>query len=277
MLAVKDSLMPQHALKRINRKNVAEDIVEAIKLYRTWAYLSYQDVISRYRRSILGPFWVAAIMITQSVALSLVFGGIYNIELREFLPYVIAGLTVFNYIGSAFGEGAETFAIYRSVVTAYNMPLSFHIMRMCCRQFVIFLHNFVVFIVVMAVFSRAFTITPMLIPALFVAFVFLFSCTLINATLSLRFRDYKFILPHVWTIVFYFTPVIWRPNQISEHLSFLYVYNPIYYILEIMRGSMLGTPVGLEVWLGATGVATGAAAIAYLVFATMRKKIALWL
>ena len=264
-------------LKQVNRKSAAQDISDAIGLYKTWAYLSYQDIISRYRRSILGPFWVAAMMISQAVAMSLVFGGIYKAELKEFLPYVIAGLTIVLFIGSAFGEGAETYLIYGNVVTAHNLPLSFHIFRMCCRQFVIFAHNFAIFLVVYLAFNHTLHINYLIVPGLLLNLLFLFGCTMFTATLGLRFRDFKFILPNVWLIVFYLTPVIWKPSQLGTNVSFVYIFNPIYYMLEVMRGPMLGYAITANIWIGATLTTLAMLLIAYCVFATMRNKIALWI
>jgi ABC-type polysaccharide/polyol phosphate export permease len=269
--------MSHAVLKPIGRKSAAHDIVDALRMYKTWGYLSYQDVISRYRRSILGPFWVAGLMISQALAMSLVFGGIFGMTLKEFLPYVVGGLSIILFVGSAFGEGAETYTIYANVMSAHNLPITFHIFRMCCRQLVIFLHYFVVFLIVYIAMNGSLSISPLVVPALALNFLFLFACTLMSACLSLRFRDFKFLLPHVWLIVFYLTPVIWKPSQIGAKFSALYQFNPIYYLLEIMRGSMLGTPPAPYIWINALIVTLGVLVLSYVVFALMRRKMTLWL
>jgi len=84
-------------------------------------------------------------------------------------------------------------------------------------------------------------------------------------------------LPHAWTIVFYFTPVIWQPNQIKSHLSLLFRLNPIYYVLEVIRSPLMGKPVSADIWMGALITIFLSSSLGYVVFANMRKKISLWL
>ena len=269
--------MSHPPLKRRTRPSALADLVDGAKLYKTWSYLSYQDLISRYRRSFLGPFWIAAVMMTQAIALSLVFGTIYGLEVKSFLPYVIGGLTVINLIGVGFNEGSETFRIYSPMISAHPLPISFHVYRMVCRHFVMFLHNFAVFLAVWIFYNHNLALSPLIIPGLLLGLVFMTSTIFITACISMRYLDFKFMLPQAWTIVFYFTPVIWQPSQIKEHLSLIYQLNPIYYMLEVIRAPMLGHAVGTDVWLGATVVVLGTSILAYIVFASMRKKISLWL
>jgi len=269
--------MSHPPLKRRTRPTALSDILDGVKLYKVWTYLSYQDLISRYRRSIIGPFWIAAVMATQAVALSLVFGAIYHLGVKDFLPYVISGLTVINLIACGFNEGADTFNIYSPFIRAHSLPISFHVFRMVCRHFVVFMHNFIVYCVVSMIYTQTIPITIMLIPGLILAIVFMTSTIFITSSLSLRFIDFKFILPHIFTIVFYFTPVIWKPSMISSHMSLVYTLNPLYYLLEVVRSPLLGKDVPLNVWEGAIGVTLATAIIGYMVFANMRKKIPLWL
>ncbi|EDW4359843.1 ABC transporter permease, partial [Salmonella enterica subsp. salamae] len=36
------------------------DIYEGLKKIQFWNYMAWQEIIIRYRRSVLGPFWITA-------------------------------------------------------------------------------------------------------------------------------------------------------------------------------------------------------------------------
>ena len=46
------------------------DLMGSIAQWQLWAYLGLQDIKLRYRRSILGPFWI-----TLSMAMTIIGGG----------------------------------------------------------------------------------------------------------------------------------------------------------------------------------------------------------
>lgn len=268
--------MSEHKLKRITRKNAMEDIVEGISLYKSWTFMAYQDIISRYRRSIIGPLWVAAMMITQSIALAIVFGAVYGLPIKDFMPHLVSGISIMLYLGVAFNEGTETFSIYKPLVQAAPLPLSFHIFRMCMKNLIVFLHNMVVFFVVYFIFNKSLAITFAIIPAMILSFLFIFGATIFNAVLSLRFRDYRFIIPHMWTILFYLSPVLWKPEQVGAKLNIINHANPAYYFLTVIRSGLEGSQVGLIEWVGALVSTFIALILGYVAFSLTRKQLALW-
>lgn len=268
--------MNNNSLKNVNRVSSFQDIIDGLSSYKSWLFLAYQDIISRYRRSILGPFWVAAMMTTQAVALAIVFGTIYGLSLKEFLPHMVTGISVMIYLGGGFNEGTETYSVYKPLVQSSSLPLSFHIFRMCSKQFFVFLHNIVVYLVIYIIFYKALNINWQIIPAILLSFVFIFGTTLFNAILSLRFRDYKFILPHLWTILFFLSPVMWKPEQLKGKMDLFNHANPAYYFLNIFRAGLEGQVITSVDWLGATGFSLLVLAMGYIAFSFTRKQIALW-
>lgn len=268
--------MPDNNLAPYSRSTATRDLLAGLTLYRLWGFMAYQDIISRYRRSILGPFWVAAMMVTQSAALALVFGSIFEMPIKDFLPYVITGISVMLYLGSAFTEGTETFSIYRPLVQATPLPLSFHVLRMCTKHLVVFAHNAAVFLAIYMYFNGRLDLRVTIVPAIALSFLFIVGVTLFNAVLSLRFRDYKYILPHLWTLIFFLTPVMWKPAQLVDKLRFINTFNPAHYILLVMRNGLDGQATTWHDWIGAGVSAFVALLLGYIAFSCARKYIALW-
>ncbi len=59
--------------------------------------LGWQDVRQRYRRSALGPFWLTISMGVMIGTIGIVFGQIFKTPMREFLPFLAAGMILWSF------------------------------------------------------------------------------------------------------------------------------------------------------------------------------------
>ena len=76
-------------------------------------------------------------------------------------------------------------------------------------------------------------------------------------------------------IAFFTTPIFWTPASLPNRQVFIYL-NPFYYLLEVVRGPLLGHTPPLSVWLTAIAFNCLAAPIAIVFFARCRARIPFW-
>ena len=62
------------------------------------AYLAWADTKARYKRSVLGPFWIVLTNLIGVLGLSLVWAQLFNQQMREFVPTVCIGLIVWQLV-----------------------------------------------------------------------------------------------------------------------------------------------------------------------------------
>src|SRR5690606_22496463 len=74
-----------------------------------WLSLGWQDIKQRYRRSVLGPFWITIATGVQAAAMSILYAALLGQPLREYLPCVTVGLIVWNVIQASILEGSDVF------------------------------------------------------------------------------------------------------------------------------------------------------------------------
>jgi ABC-2 type transport system permease protein/lipopolysaccharide transport system permease protein len=99
--------------------------------------------------------------------------------------------------------------------------------------------------------------------------------TLYLGMISARFRDVPQIVTAVTQIVFFLTPVLWKPELLTGH-EYIANFNPIYHIIETVRSPLLGhwpTPRNVAVTLAVTALNV---AIAAIFFPRFRARIAYW-
>ena len=87
------------------------DIREGLRRRRSWSYLAVENVKNRYRRTVLGPWWLTLEMGILIVGLSIVFGHLLNADLNTFLPYVGLGYIVFTLLSGLTSAAAGVFIV----------------------------------------------------------------------------------------------------------------------------------------------------------------------
>ena len=67
------------------------DIAEGLHRWRLWGLMGWQDIRRRYRRSVLGPFWLTLSMGVLVVTLGFLYGALFGIAIDDYLPYLTLG------------------------------------------------------------------------------------------------------------------------------------------------------------------------------------------
>src|SRR5215218_1164992 len=122
------------------------DLTDGFAKRELWLHLGWQDIKQRYRRSVLGPFWITIATGATAVAMGLLYSKLFKLELSEHLPYVTLGLIIWNLINASILEGAEVFIANEGLIKQLPAPLSVHIYRMVWRQLILFGHNIVIYV-----------------------------------------------------------------------------------------------------------------------------------
>src|SRR5699024_7038737 len=73
-----------------------KDLLQGAKQHELWLMLGLQDIKQRYRRSIVGPFWITIATGVMALALGLLYSMPFQLPLAYFLPNVTVGLIMWN-------------------------------------------------------------------------------------------------------------------------------------------------------------------------------------
>ena len=84
------------------------DLIDGFHKRELWLHLGWRDIKQKYRRSVLGPFWITIATGTTAVAMGLLYSKLFKLELSEHLPYVTLGLIIWNMINASILEGRRS-------------------------------------------------------------------------------------------------------------------------------------------------------------------------
>jgi ABC-type polysaccharide/polyol phosphate export permease len=260
------------------REATIKDLLDGLRRWRLWISLGWLDVKQRYRRAVLGPFWIAISMSVMVVALGTLYAGIFKQDVHSFLPYLAGGLIVWSFCVATINESATAFVQAEGLVKQGGIPLSLHIFRTIFRNFMINAHNLSVMLL-LYVWQPSLLSWHLLllVPGLALMLVNFGWISLIVGVLCTRFRDLPPIITNFLQILFFVTPVMYRPDALPAHLSFIVRLNPLYYLIEAMRAPMLGEVPPSNTYVILVLAAIVGWFIAFWFFARTRARIAYWL
>ena len=239
--------------------------------------MANQDIYLRYKRSLIGPFWISLTMLATILGIGLLYSMIFNQEFASFLTFFACGLLAWNLLVPMMTEGCGAVTEAESHLRSIPIPVTVLAARSVYRCFLVFLHNFAVVILALLVFGHKFEPVAMLSllgVAAYLAFGFFW--TVAMAPLSTRYRDIPQVVSSIMQIAFFLTPIFWRPEFTSKR-PMVTEANPFFHIIEVIRAPLLGTAPSSLSWLVTLGAIALFAVIAVIVNAHARKRIFVWL
>ena len=254
------------------------DLVRGIEAWQGWSLLAYQDVRQRYVRSVLGEFWISISLGISILSIGVLYGGIFDFPMESYLPYLAAGVAGWTLISSALNEGSQAFIADHLLLLQSSQPRSLYIFRVLLRTFIVFAHNQIIVLMVCV----AFGVWPTwwlftLIPNSLLVLVNVGWAALLLAIVATRFRDIPPILGNVLQILFFLTPIIWKPEQVPDHLKLIVDLNPLKMLLELLRSPFLGTSLSISTYVSVVLLAVVGWLIAIALYARTRHRIIYWL
>jgi ABC-type polysaccharide/polyol phosphate export permease len=255
-----------------------KDITASLRATPLWALLGWYDVRQKYRRSILGPFWLTISTGIMVVALGILYSTLFKLPIQEYIPHFAVGYVIWIFISSQLTEACTTFTQFDSIIKQIANPPPIYILRVLWRNLITLAHNLViVFIVVTFVGTGWHAIAPLSILGLALVTAFLFFVSIPLAMLCTRFRDLTQIVGVAVQILFFFTPVMWNTKSLPREHAWIADFNPFYHLLDIVRAPLLGEPPQATSWLWAVGAVIVAAWLATTMLSRFRHRIAYWL
>jgi len=221
--------------------HAVEDVAAGVAAIHVWGLLGWHDIRRRYRRSVLGPFWLTISTAVMVTAMGFLYSKILNQDLSSYLPFLAIGLVVWQMLAAMINDSCDVFGLAEHMIKQIRLPLTTHVCRILWRNVIIFAHNAVI-IVGVALFYSKLSIIGMLM-----AFVG-FACVILNClwaslvlgVLCARFRDIPPTMANFVQVAFFLTPILWHPELLGERIALAYG-NPFYHLIEAIRGPIMGT------------------------------------
>ncbi|MGA2031492.1 MAG: ABC transporter permease [Thermoguttaceae bacterium] len=207
-----------------------------------WLALVRNDLQRRYQGSWFGMGWSLLQPIAMTAVLSTVFCNVFLMSLRDYAPFLLVGLTFWNFLASVMNQGCFSFLQGESYIRQHRAPLAIYPLRTTLGAG----YHFLIGLVVVTLFVwgvRGFDNVSALwsiLPTLVLLFVFGWSLTVCAGTLNVLFHDTQHLLDILLQILFYMTPIIYPASVLNQrNLGWAVNINPIAVMIELVRPPLL--------------------------------------
>ncbi len=253
------------------------DMIDGIRLAPLWSRLAWEQTVARFRRTILGPFWLTANLLAISFALSVVFGGLLGQNYRTNFALLISGILSWSIIGGVLGDAAGVFISAGPLMNTMKLPLSFHVLLMMMRNFINFLAQLIALWIVLAILRLGSVPTWHLLIGLPIVLIDMSLLSMIVAIPSTRFRDINQTVGFAVQILFFLTPVFWVPAQMHGRKRAIFDLNPFAHLLELVRQPLLGRAPALLHFEWGFGLMVLLTGVVITMLTLYRKRVVFWL
>src|SRR5580693_7382170 len=178
------------SLKSRIASTVLDEVIAGFRIWRVWGIMGWDDIRQRYRRSVLGPFWITLSMGAFILLLGIIYSRLFHMQIETYMPYLSVGFIVWGFMSTAANDSCIAFTDTSRIIKQIKLPYSVYVLRVVWRNFIIFLHTIVLYIPMAIVFKIEPKLSMLLvIPGLMLVAVNLIWLTTVIAILSTRFRD----------------------------------------------------------------------------------------
>ncbi len=265
------------ALKAVPQWRMAiNDLLDGLKARRVWMLLARMDIRQRYRRSVIGPFWITITMIIFILAIGPLYSHLLGMGTKEFLPYLAMGIITWGLISGVILDGAGAFVDAENLVRSVKLPYTVHILRVLQRNLVIFAHNLLAFVPFMLYLD----IWPqwrwlLAIPGIALILLAALPTAFLLGTLSARYRDLQQMIASIVQLAFFMTPIFWKAELLKDRVYFAN-YNPFQMLLEGVRRPIVEGIPPASTYLKIFVLIVILYLVAAPFFARYRRRLAFW-
>lgn len=201
-----------------------------------------QDFKNKYRNSVLGVAWAFLSPLGLVMVIGIVYSLVFKIAMAEFIPYLFSGIIPWTFISICAELGTTCYINAQGYIKQTQVPIEIFPARVVIGSFINLIISMMAFFMIYAIIGMenfSFKML-MMIPALAIWLLFGLGWASIVGIINLYIRDFQPLQGIIFQAFFYATPIIYKVDMIPKEYSMLYLMNPLYHLMEILRRPMLG-------------------------------------
>lgn len=213
--------------------------------------LASYELKSQNYGTVFGSLWNILNPALQILTYWFVFAiGLRQDSTQDGVPYIIwmiVGLIPWFFISATLQTSTLSIYSYAGILKRMKFPMAIVPVKTVFAQFFAHLLAMLVMFAVMIFAGVTFSLKNLqLFYFMFCSICFLVAFSLMFSAVTVLFKDFQKILSSVIRLLFYITPIVWNTNSLPEHLQNVLKLNPLYYLVEGYRESLI-SPNGLWV------------------------------
>jgi ABC-type polysaccharide/polyol phosphate export permease len=254
-------------------QGAARDFSRSFSGARIWRVLAMNDILARYRGSLLGPFWITLTQAAFIFGIGVLYSQLFKVPINDYIPLLANGVILWTLFSGIILEGCDAFIYSSNIIKQTSLPLPSFLWRVVTRNLIIFAHQALVILAVAIYFGFLLKIQIWwAVLGLALCVVNVSWMALILGVVCTRFRDMPQVVTALMQMLFFLTPVLWDPSQ-APRAAAIMQFNPFSHMLEVTRAPLLGRTPSVESFVVLLVLGLLGWAAAFGIFAAVRRRV----
>jgi ABC-type polysaccharide/polyol phosphate export permease len=253
-----------------------KDLKDGVSSIHIWPMLGWQEIRQRYRRSVMGPFWLTISMGVMIGGMGPLYGKLFGQDLSVYFPHLAISLVVWMLVSNLINDCSNAFIAAEGFIKQIKLPLTIHILRAIWKNLIIFAHNLAVVVLVFLIYPPEMSWHLLQMPlGIFMLAVNSLWFGILVGLFCARFRDIPQIVASMVQIAFFLTPIFWKAEMLGKFMWAAQI-NPLYHFIEIVRAPLVSGGASLLSWGVVLLITVLGYTVMMLFFTRFRARIAYW-
>ena len=267
---------PRERIIRPKQGLVGVDFAELWRFRELFLFLSWRDILIRYKQTVLGVLWVVIQPLTTVVVFTVIFGKMAGLDSNG-APYpllTLAAVIPWQMFSTAVGASSMSLVASTNLVTKIYFPRLIIPLSSTLGTMVDSLIGLGLLLLVVVGYLFLGSLGWLAVPAsvgfhwqiVFLPLFFVIgllaaiSIGLWLSALNVKYRDIKYVIPFVLRILMIVSPVGYLSTEVPEQFRLLYSLNPLVGVIDGFRWCILGPGFEPNWW----GIGVSAAMMAVI-------------
>lgn len=224
-----------------------------INLKEIWRYrelilfLVLRDISVRYKQTLAGFSWTLIQPVLTVIIYTFLFGQITNIS-NSNIPYpifIFSGLLFWNLFSRSIVTASESIVSNQNLVKKIVFPRIILPLASIGVHIVDFFSSFVIFVFLLFIFRyQPNPLGLLTIPlVLLISLMSAIGLGCFFASVNVKYRDVRLLLPFLIQLLFFLTPVIYPLGVIDKKYQVILLLNPLAGVIETYKRILFNTGV----------------------------------
>ncbi|MCK5285796.1 MAG: ABC transporter permease [Candidatus Pacebacteria bacterium] len=206
-------------------------------------FLTWRDIKVRYKQTTIGILWALFQPFMTMVVFTIFFGKFAQMP-SDGIPYpifVYTGLLIWQFFSASLTDVSNCLIANKGIITKVYFPRIILPISSTVTKFVDFAIASFILIGMMIYYQYTPNLIGLLIIPLLLLITFMASVGggLFLASINVKYRDVRYVLPFFISMMMFITPVIY-PASITGKYSWILALNPMTGVIKAMRAALLG-------------------------------------
>lgn len=206
-------------------------------------FLAWRDILVRYKQTAIGVAWALIRPFLTMVVFTFVFGKLAKLP-SEGVPYpilVFAAMLPWQFFANALAECSNSLITNANLISKVYFPRLIVPTSAVIVSFVDFMISGMILLGLMAWYNFVPGWRILTLPIfILIAFAAAMGAGLWLASLNVKYRDFRYIVPFIVQFGLYISPVGFSSNVVPQEWRLLYSVNPMVGVIDGFRWAILG-------------------------------------